>query len=117
MSKSSHQFQVKSIALRIKAAGVTQNEVASALGVNQSQVSRLLGGHVKSRSKLLDDLCIYAETRLSGVSKESVRENPELIAALAEVWDGTPTHAKALATIIRSLATLSAPTTRQKPKT
>jgi len=42
------------------------------------------------------------------VAKEMVIANDDLISALAETWDGTAGHAKALATIIRSLAVLKA---------
>jgi len=40
------------------------------------------------------------------VTTESVQNNPVLLAALAETWDGTAAHADALATVIRSLRAL-----------
>jgi hypothetical protein len=41
-----------------------------------------------------------------GVTPDAVRGNDHLIEALAEAWDGSAEHAKALATVIRSLALL-----------
>ena len=40
----------------------------------------------------------------AGVTADAVRENDELIEAMKEVWDGSSTHARALAIVIRSLA-------------
>lgn len=100
----------KQIALELaslfKATGITQTVLAMAMGVNQSQVSRVLSGQITRRTKLLDRLCIYAESRLIVTDKPDVRANRELMAALGEVWDGTDTHAHALAQVIRSLAHL-----------
>lgn len=48
MSKSDAQFQAQSIALRLKAAGVTQSQIGDALGVTQSQISRLWRGRSKA---------------------------------------------------------------------
>lgn len=39
--------------------------------------------------------------------RAAVRSNEDLLDALADVWDGTPAHARSLATVIRSLALLS----------
>lgn len=94
---------------QIRKCGITQQAIASALGASQSQISRVLAGHSARRSKLLDKICIYVSSKTHGVSIESVRENNELMAALASVWDGTPDHAQALSAVIRSLAQLSLP--------
>ncbi|WP_197693945.1 helix-turn-helix transcriptional regulator [Vogesella sp. LIG4] len=94
------------LASLFKAAGITQTALAMAMGVNQSQVSRVLSGQITRRTKLLNKLCIYAESKLAITDKPDVRTNRELMAALGEVWDGTATHAHALAQVIRSLAQL-----------
>lgn len=41
------------------------------------------------------------------MERERVVANDELMDALAEIWDGTPNHARALAAVIRSLTLLS----------
>lgn len=94
------------LASLFKAAGITQTAISIAIGVNQSQVSRVLSGQITRRTKLLDKLCVYAESRLAATDKPDVRTNLELMAALGEVWDGSDTHAHALAQVIRSLAQL-----------
>lgn len=48
------------------------------------------------------------ERHVGGVTPEMVRENGELISAVAAVWDGSAAHAKALGTVIRSLRALTA---------
>lgn len=88
--------------------GISQAEIAEFLGASQGQVSRLLGGKVRRGSRLFEEVCLFAERLDGGVSKEMVIANGDLISALAETWDGTAGHAKALATIIRSLAVLKA---------
>jgi len=98
------------VASLAKQAGLTQSSIANAVGASQSQVSRILSGRSKKRSKLLNDVCIYVyQSQNSGVRRRSAASNPDLIAALNAVWDGSPGHAKALALVIRSLGTLSRP--------
>jgi len=40
------------------------------------------------------------------VTADAVRDNTELVAAIQEAWDGSAAHARALSTVIRSLAVL-----------
>lgn len=91
---------------RLKSRGITQQSLSVAIGASQSQVSRVLSGHSNIRSKLLAKISLYVETLECGVSLERVRSHPDLIHALAEVWDGTEDHALALSTVIRSLSLL-----------
>ncbi|RTL25414.1 MAG: XRE family transcriptional regulator [Burkholderiales bacterium] len=86
--------------------GITQAEVASATGASQPQVSRLLQGKFTRPSKLLEEICLYVERQEKGVTGDAVRANDELISALSTTWDGSASHAKALALVIRSLSTL-----------
>jgi len=95
------------IAQRARRAGLTQWQIAEAVEASQSQVSRLLSGKSVRQSRLYDEICIYVDNALRGISPEAVRENEELIAAIASVWDGTGHHATALATVIRSLGELN----------
>jgi len=92
-----------------KSLGVTQSAIAERLGASQSQVSRILSGQKVSLSKLAEDVCSYAESLEEGVSLESVRQNTELLEAVRHAWDGTASHARALATVIRALAMLTRP--------
>ena len=90
--------------------GLTQQDIAYAINASQSQVSRILAGHARRRSRLLNDICKYV---FSTVEEKPGRpeRSPELMAALAAVWDGTPRHAQALALVIRSLGGLVSPRT------
>lgn len=89
--------------------GITQGEIATAVGASQAQVSRILRGRNLRASRLFEEVCLYAERRSQGVTTEAVCQNPDLIEALRETWDGTAIHARALATVIRSLSSLSSP--------
>jgi transcriptional regulator with XRE-family HTH domain len=95
------------IAQRARRAGLTQEQIAKAVSASQSQVSRVLAGKSIRQSRLYDEICVYVNNALRGVSPEAVCENKELIDALANVWDGTGHHATALATVIRSLGELN----------
>lgn len=94
-------------AQRARQAGITQTEIANALSASQSQISRIFAGKNLRRTRLFDEICIYVENAARGVSPEVVRENQELMEALASVWDGTPQQASSLAAIIRSLGLLT----------
>lgn len=85
---------------------ISQAQIASFVGASQGQISRLLGGKVRRASKLFEEVCLYAERLEGGVSIEMVQSNEDLLRALAETWDGTAEHAKALANVIRSLSGL-----------
>lgn len=84
--------------------GLTQAMIAAAVGASQSQVSRVLSGAGVRRSRLFDEVCKYVFS--VGGSKPNVSDSAELTAALEAVWDGTESHAKALALVIRSLGAL-----------
>lgn len=92
---------------QIRISGLTQEELAKALNASQSQVSRILSGRASPRSKLLNKICVYASSAVTGVNPALVRDNESLISALTAVWDGTPDHAESLSAVIRSLVLLS----------
>lgn len=89
--------------IKVKQMGITQSELADALSVSQSQISRVLSGHGKRRTKLFDELCIYVNNQIKGVSSDVVRENEDLMEAIASVWDGSVAQARTIATVIKSL--------------
>jgi transcriptional regulator with XRE-family HTH domain len=86
--------------------GITQAEIAQAIQASQSQVSRILNGESSTSSRLAEEVFLFVEKYGVGVTTEAVLKNEELVAALSETWNGSASHAKALATVIRSLAAL-----------
>ena len=100
------------------AHGIAQAEIAAYVGASQSQVSRILKGEGIRASRLFEEVCLFVERFEGGISadvvkngrrlfeKDAVRSNSELIEALQATWDGSASHAKALAAVIRSLAIL-----------
>lgn len=86
--------------------GITQAQIAEAVGASQSQVSRILSGQGIRQSRLMEEVCLYVEQFSVGVTADAVRENAELVEAIQAAWDGSASHAKALSTVIRSLAVL-----------
>jgi transcriptional regulator with XRE-family HTH domain len=86
--------------------GISQSQIASAVGASQPQVSRILAGRGQRQSRLLEEVCLYVEKFDVGVSTDAVRANEELIEALSTIWDGSASHARAVACVIRSLAAL-----------
>ncbi|THD02516.1 hypothetical protein B1810_14440 [Panacagrimonas perspica] len=86
--------------------GIHQEKIAADLGASQSQISRVLSARGSRFSRLCDEVCAYVERSSHGISLDAVRDHPELIGALRDTWDGSPSHAKALAAVIRSLAAL-----------
>jgi len=86
-----------------KSLVITQESISKETGISQSQVSRLLSGHGKRTSKSYVEICNYVNSCRNGISPEQVRQNDELINALASVWDGSARQASALANIIQSL--------------
>lgn len=86
--------------------GIGQAEVAEIVGASQPQISRILKGNGIRATRLAEEICLYAERLEGRVTTEAVCSNQELINALAETWDGSAGHAKALAVVIRSLRML-----------
>ncbi|WP_082138109.1 helix-turn-helix transcriptional regulator [Delftia lacustris] len=86
------------------AHGIAQADIAAHVGASQSQVSRILKGEGIRASRLFEEVCLFVERFEGGISADAVRGNSELIEALQATWDGSASHAKALAAVIRSLA-------------
>lgn len=105
------QARVHRVGQICKSLGIPQSQIAVALGASQSQVSRILGGRNLRASRLLEEVCLYVERFESGVTADAVRNNEDLVNALTCVWDGSSEHARALSTVIQSLATLRGPVT------
>lgn len=88
-----------------KQLALSQEELADRLGLSQPQVSRMLSGKLTRETRPFLDLCAYVNETASGST--SARQLPEAIRSAAlEVWDGTPSHALAISTVIRALLLL-----------
>jgi hypothetical protein len=73
--------------------------ISKATGLGQPQVHRNLFGRPRRLSRTLLSLCKYVDIdAYEGVSDP--RESPELMEALAQVWDGSETHARRLAKLL-----------------
>jgi transcriptional regulator with XRE-family HTH domain len=94
------------VAEHAKTVGLTQQHIAEAVGASQSQVSRILSGGGLRRSKLFERVCKYVFSVTTDPPTAAPERSPALMAALGDVWDGTPGHAEALALVIRSLGAL-----------
>lgn len=94
------------VAAHAKTVGLTQNQIAEAIGASQSQVSRILSGGGQRRSKLFERVCKYVFSLATDAPIVAPEQSAALMAALGDVWDGTPGHAEALALVIRSLGAL-----------
>ena len=106
MKETNLKLKTIEILQKVKYARLTQEHLAIALSVSQSQVSRVLSGKGKRQTKLFDELCIYVNNQIKGVSPDLVRENTVLLEAIASIWDGSTTQAYSIATVIKSLGPL-----------
>jgi len=109
MTQPDYQARALRAAQICREQGITQSEIANAVGASQSQVSRILQGKGLRNSRLCEEVCLYIERFTGGVSADMVRDNDVLIDALATIWDGSASHAKALSTVIMALASLKNP--------
>jgi transcriptional regulator with XRE-family HTH domain len=98
-----------------QAQGITQSQIAAALGASQPQVSRILARKGVRASRLLEEVCLYLERFDQGVTADAVRLNDDLVQAVQTAWDGSAAHARALSTVIRSLAALRQPSETSEP--
>ena len=107
LTKAERNARVLRAAEIFRRHGLTQDEVGAVVGASQPQVSRVLQGNLSRATKLSEEICLYAE-RLEngGVTSDAVRANNDLIEALRVTWDGSSAHARALASVIRTLAVL-----------
>lgn len=86
--------------------GISQEQIAAATGASQSQVSRVLSGHGARFSRVSEEICAAVERIADVGTSLSVQSNGDLMEAIRDTWDGSASHAQALATVIRSLAAL-----------
>jgi len=91
-----------------KHSGHSQAELSRLTKVNQSTVSRLLSPNTprKHVTQALSKLCNYAKIDIYLTTTSNPASNKTLMDALESTWDGTPSHARRLAKIIRQLKSL-----------
>lgn len=106
MNESDFFIASKALAYRFQEAHITQTSLSSALSIPQSQISRVLGGKTKKPGTTYLRLCNYANSKLGYVDNKEMEIPSELLRAIEDVWDGSLEHARALATVIRSLRVL-----------
>jgi transcriptional regulator with XRE-family HTH domain len=82
--------------------GITQSELARRADVSQPTVSRARRRAPERNSQSYARLCNYIQKELDRVALPGPARD-----ALAEIWDGSPAHAEALATLIRAAGDLS----------
>jgi predicted transcriptional regulator len=115
-----NEIAIKAASLRARrlaaGLGLDQMSIENATGVSQSQVSRVLAGKLKRRTTAFDSVCNYVHRKAGLVSPRDVRQCATLIDALAAVWDGSETHAAALATVIQSLGVLAPPAMERRSR-
>lgn len=106
MALSPSALPLDAVRALAKSGRITQKSIGQAVGLSQSQVSRVLSGSTVRPGKNMHVICAYVVSSSHGSTVARVRENRELLEAMAFVWDGTPRHATALAVVIRSLRVL-----------
>ncbi len=81
--------------------GLGQTEMAKVIGVSQSTICRVVERGYTRQSKARKLIESYVEENASQLHIERIPS--EVSAAVIRVWDKTPTHARLLARVIRSL--------------
>ncbi|WP_296505885.1 helix-turn-helix transcriptional regulator [Rhodoferax sp.] len=107
MEKRNSKCDIALAVRQAKNLGLTQSQIANYINASQSQVSRTLSGQSVRSSKVLERLCEYVSSAASKTPIMAVSRNHDLMDAVASTWDGTPGHAQAMATVIRSLGLLT----------
>lgn len=90
-------------------SGLTQSSLAEKANVSQPTVSRARRRVPLRRSKEYERLCSYIQMRRKAAALPEPARN-----ALVEIWDGSPEHAEALATLIRASQDLWRGTSKER---
>lgn len=96
------QSALKKLRLLVTSKATSQTEISIATGVNQSQISRILSGQIRRVSGNVMTLCKFANEFDASRGPDPM-ESTVLMSALRLVWDGSPAHAEAIASVLLSL--------------
>lgn len=96
------QSALGKLRLLVSSKEISQTEISLATGVDQSQISRILAGQVRRVSANVLEICKFASS-FEGSRNRDPSESAVLMSALRTVWDGTPAHAEAIASVLLSL--------------
>lgn len=102
IAKSEIALLLARLGQAVAKGNITQSEVARLTGVHQSQVSRILAGQTRRYSPNVIRLCRFAES-LHSYCKVDPASSTTLMEALRVVWDGSDSHAQAIANVVLSL--------------
>lgn len=96
------QSALEKLRLLVVSRTTSQTEISLATGVDQSQISRILAGRIRRVSGNVIALCKFANNADASRGRDP-SESAVLMSALRSVWDGTPAHAEAIASVLLSL--------------
>jgi arginine repressor len=86
--------------------GLTQAALARRARVSQATVSRALAGIALQRGRARSKLFIYAGIQEQPESQRPGQSTGQVVKAFEAIWDGTQSHARAVARIIEALGEL-----------
>jgi transcriptional regulator with XRE-family HTH domain len=95
--------RIHQLAALVDRGTVTQTEISAETGVSQSQISRILSGQFRRASKNVLAICRYASLRREKPTPSEASDRAALTKALLTLWDGTPSHARALIDMLSAI--------------
>lgn len=104
------------LARHLSSSGLSANSLASAAGVPQPTLSKFMTGRTKSVTPSIRKALAYAQIKLiTGIHASATHvDNRRLRDALARTWDGSASHAEALAELIEAVGPVLLRYVRQK---
>lgn len=79
-----------------------QTELSNLLSISQSSISRLFTDPPKKPTRTIKSICNYANIDIYSYEEVHPENSEILMKVLKENWDGTKTHAKKIAKIIKA---------------
>lgn len=93
--------EIARLKLAVDSKEISLKSISDATGVHISQVSRILSGQSKRLSKNVEKICKFA--RCISLPPQSAKSEEILMAAVKDLWDGTDSHARALASLLKAI--------------
>lgn len=102
MEKSTPSFnEIARLKLAVESKEISLKAISDATGVHISQVSRILSGQSRRLSKNVEKICKFA--RRISLPPQSAESEEILMAAVKGLWDGTDSHARAIASLLKAI--------------